>query len=442
METLINWKNNTTTKRKALLIKGLRQTGKTYIVKKFAEENYENSIYINFKNNGNIKKVFENDLNVDRILMDLSAAMPGIKLLPHKTLIIFDEIQECSNARASLKPFVEDGRYDVIATGSLLGIKGYNKKVGKGIPTGFEKIIYMYPLDFEEFLMAKGISTDVINYIKDCFVNRKQVSIATHEAMLRYLREYICVGGLPEAVNIFIKTGDLNAVYEEQRDIIEEYRDDFGKHLDENENEKTNLNLLTKINEVFDSIPSQLAKENKKFQFSKIKSGGRSSEYHGAIQWLQDAGIITKCYNLTTLELPLEGNKNTDDFKIYLQDTGLLTASFEQVTSFDILSGNLGIYKGAIYENIIADAFSKLGRKLYYYHKDTGLEIDFIMKYHSECTLVEVKAKNGHTKSSKTILNNYDKYHVKSLIKLTESNVGVTGNILTIPYYMAFLLNE
>lgn len=440
METLINWKNNTTTKRKALLIKGLRQIGKTYIVKKFAEENYENSIYINFKNNDNIKKVFENDLNVDRILMDLSAAMPGIKLLPHKTLIIFDEIQECSNARASLKPFVEDGRYDVIATGSLLGIKGYNKKVGKGIPTGFEKIIYMYPLDFEEFLMAKGISTDVINYIKNCYVNRKQVSIATHEAMLRYLREYICVGGLPEAVNIFIKTGDLNAVYEEQRDIIEEYRDDFGKHLDENENEKTNLNLLNKINEVFDSIPSQLAKENKKFQFSKIKRGGRSTEYHEAIQWLQDAGIITKCYNLTTLELPLEGNKNTDDFKIYLQDTGLLTASFEQGTSFDILSGNLGIYKGAIYENIIADAFSKLGRKLYYYHKDTGLEIDFIMKYHSECTLVEVKAKNGHTKSSKTILNNYDKYHVKSLIKLTESNVGVADNILTIPYYMAFLL--
>ena len=236
-KVLLDWKNNTIVKKKALVIKGLRQIGKTFIVKQFAKDNYENQIYINFKNNDDLKSVFEENLNVDRILMDLSAKMPNIKLIPYKTIIIFDEIQECANARASIKAFVEDGRYDIIATGSLLGIKGYNKKKGKGVPTGSEHIIYMYPLDFEEFLWAKGISKDVINYLKDCFNNKEKISKAVHESMIRYFKEYICVGGLPEAVNIFLKTGDMNQVYNEQRDILEEYKDDFGKHLDANENE-------------------------------------------------------------------------------------------------------------------------------------------------------------------------------------------------------------
>ena len=223
MQELISWKNNTLTKKKALVIKGLRQIGKTYIVKKFAEQNYKSVIYINFKNNKDIKEVFEKDLNVDRIMMDLSASLPNIKILPYKTILIFDEVQECANARASIKPFVEDGRYDVIATGSLLGIRGYNKKKGQGVPTGSEHIIYMKPMDFEEFLWAKGISKEVISYIKDCFYNKTQISNATHNAMLRYFREYIVVGGLPEVVKTFINTSDMNAVLEEQRDIIDEY---------------------------------------------------------------------------------------------------------------------------------------------------------------------------------------------------------------------------
>lgn len=439
---LVSWKNNSNQKKKALVIKGLRQIGKTFITRKFASEYYENEIYINFKNNDDIKSVFDDNLNVDRIMLDLTAKMPGIKFAPHNTILIFDEVQECSNARAAIKPFVEDGRYDVIATGSLLGIRGYNKKIGKGVPTGYEHIVYMNPLDFEEFLWAKGISDDVIIYLKECFKNKTTISPAVHEAMLRYFREYICVGGLPEAVNTFIETNNMNEVYQVQNDILEEYKDDFGKHLDENEEEQVNRRLLARIDEVFESIPSQLAKENKKFQFSNIKSKGRSSEYLEAIQWLVDAGIISQCYNLNNLELPLEGNKIGNIFKLYMRDSGLFVAMLEQGTAGDILSGNLGVYKGAIYENIVADCFSKMGRNLYYYHKDSGLEIDFVTRYESEATLIEVKSTNGKTKSSNTILNDSEHYHVKRLIKLSQSNIGIDKNIMTIPYYLAFLLTD
>lgn len=438
---LLDWKNNTIIKKKALVIKGLRQIGKTFIVKQFAKDNYENQIYINFKNNDDLKSVFEENLNVDRILIDLSAKMPNIKLIPYKTIIIFDEIQECANARASIKAFVEDGRYDIIATGSLLGIKGYNKKKGKGVPTGSEHIIYMYPLDFEEFLWAKGISKDVINYLKECFNNKEQISKAVHESMIRYFKEYICVGGLPEAVNIFLKTGDMNQVYNEQRDILEEYKDDFGKHLDANENEEVDKFLLAKIEEVFDSIPSQLAKENKKFQYSKIKIKGRSADYREAIQWLIDAGMVIPCYNLSTLESPLEGNKIDNVFKLYMRDSGLFVSMLEKGTAGEILSGNLGIYKGAIYENIIADAFAKMDRKLYYFHKDSGLEIDFITKYEGNITLIEVKSTTGKTKSASTILNDKN-YNINHCIKFGEYNIGFTNNILNLPYYLVFLFNE
>lgn len=441
LDTLIEWKNNTRTKKKALVIKGLRQIGKTFIVREFCKQYYENEIYINFKNNELIKSAFDGNLDVDTILMNISANMPNIKLLPYKTLIIFDEIQECANARSSLKNFVEDGRYDVIATGSLLGIKEYNKKRSKGVPTGSEHIVYMYPLDFEEFLWAKGISDDVISYMKECFQKKEAIRKPIHEAMLRYFKEYICVGGLPEAVNVFIATNDLNQVYDEQHDILEEYRDDFGKHLNKDEEEEVDELLLARIEEVFNSIPSQLAKENKKFQYSKIRIKGRSDQYREAIQWLVDAGIVSQCFNLSNLELPLESNKIDNQFKLYMRDSGLFISMLERGTAGDILSGNLGAYKGAIFENIIADAFSKNDKKLYYFHKDSGLEIDFITRFEGEVVLIEVKSTTGNTKSSNTILDNYSQYNVKKCIKLGEYNIGESNNKLTLPYYLAFLLS-
>lgn len=315
-------------------------------------------------------------------------------------------------------------------------------KKGKGVPTGFEHIIYMYPLDFEEFLWAKGVSEEVITYLRECFESKTPISKGTHEAMLKYFKEYICVGGLPEAVNTFIATGDMNRVYEEQRDILEEYKDDFGKHLDSKENEVVDYLLLARIEEVFDSIPSQLAKKNKKFQYSKIKTKGRSSDYREAIQWLVDAGIVSQCFNLSSLESPLEGNKIDNIFKLYMRDSGLFIAMLEKGTVGEILSGNLLTYKGAIYENIIADAFSKMDRKLYYFRKDSGLEVDFITKYKGEIVLVEVKATSGNTKSANTVLENYSTYKVNKCIKLGEYNIGENGKKLTLPYYLIFLLNE
>ena len=433
-----NWKTSGG-KKKALVVKGMRQIGKTSSVLEFARANYENVVYINFKENENAKRVFDSDLNVGRITIDLSALFPNAHFVENKTVIIFDEIQECANARASIKPFMEDGRYDVICTGSLLGIKGYNRKKGKGVPTGFERIIYMKPMDFEEFLWAKGIGENVIAYLKDCYEKKEPVSEATHNAMLRYFKEYLCVGGLPYVVSRFVETSDMNVVWQEQQDILEEYKDDFGKHLDENENEEIDRTLLGRINRVFDSIPAQLAKENNKFVYSQLEKKGRSENYQTAIQWLYDCGLINICHNLTNIAEPLEGYKIENTFKIYVQDSGLFVAMLERGTAAKILSGDLGFYKGAIYENIIADCFSKQGRKLFYFRKDSGLEIDFVENIGGELAIIEVKATTGRSKSAKTVLSN-DNYDAKVCYKLSENNIGVADKMVTLPYYMAMFL--
>ena len=433
-----NWKISGG-KKKALVVKGMRQIGKTSSVLEFARSNYESVVYINFKENENAKKVFEGDLNVSRITIDLSALFPNVHFVENKTVIVFDEIQECANARASIKPFMEDGRYDVICTGSLLGIKGYNRKKGKGVPTGFERIIYMKPMDFEEFLWAKGIDEKVISYLKECFAKKEPVSEATHNAMLRYFKEYLCVGGLPYVVSRFVETNDMNVVWQEQQDILEEYKDDFGKHLDENENEEIDRTLLGRINRVFDSIPAQLAKENNKFVYSQLEKKGRSENYQTAIQWLYDCGIINICHNLTNIAEPLEGYKIENTFKIYVQDSGLFVAMLERGTAAKILSGDLGFYKDAIYENIIADCFSKQGRKLFYFRKESGLEIDFVENVGGELAIIEVKATTGRSKSAKTVLSN-DNYAAKVCYKLSENNISVAGKMVTLPYYMAMFL--
>lgn len=436
------WKEANSIKKKALVVKGLRQIGKTFSVRKFAEANYGNVVYINFKDNESMKRIFDSDFDVNRMTIDISANLPDSSFVPGDTVLIFDEVQECVNARASIKAFMEDGRYDIICTGSMLGIRGYNRKRGKGVPTGSEHIVTMKSMDFEEFLWAKGIKPEVISYLKTCFEQRKPVSESTHNAMFRYFREYLCVGGLPHIVDTFLTTNDMGAVYREQADIIEEYRDDFGKHLDENENEKIDLDLLARINRVFDSIPSQLAKENKKFQYSGLEKKGRAEKYATAIQWLVDFGIINLCYNLYLPHLPLNVSKIDDTFKIYVQDSGLFVAMLGRNAYADILNSNMGYGKGAVYENIVADAFSKAGRGLYYYHKDSGLEVDFVTEYMNEATLVEVKAVTGNTKSSRTILKNREKYNVKRCIKFGEYNIGEKEGILTLPYYMVFMLGN
>ncbi len=435
---LENWKNSLKIKRKALVIKGLRQIGKTTIVNEFCKNNYDNIVYINFMNNKSIKKVFDNDYIVDDMIRDMSSILYNAKFIPYKTVIIFDELQECSNARSSLKAFMEDDRYDIICTGSLLGLRGYNTKRNKAIPTGFEKIITMKSMDFVEFLWAIGIEDSILQYIKDCFVNMKKVSDAVNDSLMKYFKEYLCVGGIPDAVKLFKETHDLNQVYEFQNEIIEQYKDDFGKHLDEDENSIINKIELTRIMAVFNSLPSQLSKENKKFKYSLVTKGAKAREFYDAIVWLEEFGLINICYNINCLELPLDGNKNEDQFKIYISDTGLFVSMLEKGTTFNILSGEMNIYKGAIFENVIADAFSKNAGKLYYYKKD-NLEIDFVTKYNNKLTLIEVKSTNSKSKSLNEVIK---KYNIKNNYKLIDGNIGHSNDINTIPLYMAFLINE
>lgn len=431
-QALINWKN--TPNHSPLIIKGCRQCGKTFSVRDFAKKNYKYEVYLNFFKNPSYISIFDGSLEIDNLIMMMSALLgPSAVFKQGETVIILDEIQDCPEARTALKFFREDGRFDVIGTGSLLGVKGYEKQP-KSIPVGSETVIEMHPLDFEEFLWANGITPQIIDKLKEYFNEEKPVPEALHEKMRQLILQYTVVGGMPEVVDTFVKTKQMNSVLALQRDIVRSYEDDMVKYADDKDK--------SLIKECFQSIPKQLSKENKKFQYSIVKKGGTASKFQGSIRWIEGAGIIARCYNLDLPELPLDGNAIDDVFKVYMQDSGLLVSMLEDGTQFDILQGNLYGYKGAIFENLMADIFTKMGRKLYYYHKDSGLEIDFVIRYKGGATLIEVKATTGNTKSTKTILSNPEKYHVAGAIKLGDYNVGRNEKILTIPIYMGFLLNE
>ena len=435
---LAEWKNAES--KKPLVIKGIRQCGKTYIVQKFAKENYESVVYMNFILEPDKKSAFAGNIDVDTITLNLSALIPGSRFIKDKTCIILDEIQECREARTALKSFQIDGRFDVIATGSLLGVRGYGKSEKNfddgqdSIPVGYETVVEMYPLDFEEFLWANGINDKVIDSVKSCFDTETAVPDGIHNVMMELLYRYVIVGGLPEVVNTFLETKNIELTYKVQRNLIMEYEEDMVKYADNADK--------SRIRECFESIPNQLAKENKKFQYSMVRKGGRSSQYIGSIQWLEDAGLVQRCYNTQITELPLEGNSIKDCFKLYTTDIGLLVAMLDYGTQADILKGNLLGYKGAIFENLMADFLCKSGQKLYYFQKDSGLELDFLVRYKGECVVLEVKAKSGKTKSLKTVLKNKSVYHVNNAIKLGKYNVGREGEILTIPLYMGFLVKD
>ena len=439
-EELIAWKNDSN--HKPLVIKGCRQCGKTFIVQKFAEENYANVVYLNFMQDSDYALAFEGSKRVDDIVMNLSAMIPQSQFVANETCIIIDEIQECPAARTALKFFKMDGRYDIIATGSLLGVKGYgerrnssgNESSKTSIPVGYETIIDMYPLDFEEFLWANGISEAIIGKLTECLDSIQPVPEAIHQKMRQLILQYTVVGGMPSVVNTFVNTHNMGRVLAEQRGIVAEYEEDMVKYASDTDKPR--------IRECFESIPRQLSKEYKKFQYSTIRKGAKASQYTGSIQWIEDAGIITRCRNLTITELPLNGNAIDDCFKIYMADTGLFVSMLDDGTQFDIMQGNLHAYKGAIFENLVADIFTKMKRRLYYFRKDSGLEVDFVTRYKGECVLVEVKAKDGNIKSSKTILSHHEKYHVNHAIKLGDLNVCSSGQFLTRPLYMTFLLRQ
>ncbi len=429
---LMAWKK--TPDRKPLLIKGCRQCGKTFSVLDFARKNYRHVVYLNFFENPDYASAFAGPLEVDYIVMMISALLGDDAVFqPGETVLVLDEIQDCPEARTALKFFRTDGRYDVIGTGSLLGVKGYGD-APKSVPVGSETMLTMEPLDFEEFLWACGISEPLIECLKNCLETETPVPAPLHSRMRQLLLQYAVVGGMPEVVQTFVNTKRMDEVLRMQRDIVRSYEDDMVKYAEREDR--------TNIKACFESIPRQLAKENKKFQYSVIKKGSNASRFLGSLQWIEDAGIITRCYNLSLPELPLDGYAQNDVFKVYMRDCGLFASMLEDGTQFDILQGNLYGYKGAIFENLIADIFGKMGRKLYYYRKDSGLEIDFVIRYRGACTLIEVKAATGNAKSMKTILRHPETYHVGGGIKLGDYNIGRQERILTLPLYMAFLLRD
>lgn len=429
---LLDWKN--TPDHNPLIIKGCRQCGKTFSVIDFAKKNYRHIIYINFFENPSYASIFNASLNIDDLTMYITAMIGNSAIFEAgQTCLIFDELQECPNARTALKFFKMDGRYDVICTGSLLGIKGYSDAL-VSVPVGYETEIEMTPLDFEEFLWANGIGENIVGLLRKSLDDYTPVPEVLHNRLRELLLQYVVVGGMPAVVNEFVSTHKMNNVLRKQRDIISGYRDDMIKYASREDK--------SRIRECFDSIPKQLSKENKKFQYSVINKGASARKYSGSVQWIEDAGFIRRCYNLKITELPLDGNADENIFKIYMSDIGLLISMLEDGTQSDILRGSLLAYKGAIFENLVADFLGKNGRKLYYFRKDSGLEIDFVIRYKGECTLLECKAVNGNAKSAKTILKHYDKYHVRRLIKLGDYNVGYNDAVLTLPLYMGFLLRE
>lgn len=443
--TLEQWKS--TSGHKPLVIMGIRQCGKTFIVQHFAAAHYKTVVYINFIKQPERINAFVGSKDVNVILLNLSAQIQGVSFTPGDTCFIFDEIQECPEARTSLKFFKEDGRFDVIATGSLLGVQGYGDEKKKqrrrlvelkepginSVPVGSEDIIEMYPLDFEEFLWANGLSEDVVETLRKCYREEKPVPAGIHVAMKQLLNLYVTIGGLPEPINAFLKTNNMNEVSKAYKSILQEYRDDMVKYAPDKDKPH--------IRECFNSIPKQLAKDNKKFQYNKVKPGGRSDTYLGSLQWLEDAGIICRCYNTDITGLPMEGNAKDNVFKVYTADIGLLVEMLGPGVRADILQGNLGGFKGAIYENLMADTLHKKEQNLYYFQKDSGMELDFLVRINGECVPLEVKAKTAQAKSVKTVLNHPEKYKVKHVIKFGDFNIGRDGQLLTLPNYMQFLLN-
>ena len=428
---LSDWKNNDN--RKPLIVKGPRQIGKTESIKRFAESNYKSVIEINFVTSKKYKMITADGYDADSIIKNISLIEPSYRFIPNETIIFFDEIQEYPEIATSLKFFNIDGRFDVICSGSLLGI---NYKRIESNSVGYKIDYDMYSLDFEEFLWAKGYSRDVINDMLKAMVELKPFSELQHTIFSSLFLDYCILGGMPAVVKEYIKNKTFEGTLEIQRQLIADYQEDIRKYavgLDQ-----------TRITNVFNSIPFQLAKENKKFQLSKVEKGARFKDYRGCIEWLQDAGMIHMCYCLNSPELPLKGNYDPDKFKIYFCDTGLFVALLDDEAQEDLRANkNLSVYKGALYESIVGEALVKSGYGLYYYKKDNGtLEQDFFVRTSNSLIPLEVKSKNNKSKSLSELVSNEKYSDIEYGIKLCAGNIGFNNNIYTFPYYCTFLLKK
>lgn len=419
--------------RKPLIVKGPRQVGKTESIRKFAAENYESIIEINFVEEPKYEMIISDGYKTADIIKNISLLDPSKKFIDGKTLIFFDEIQKFPDIATSLKFFKQDGRFDIICSGSMLGIN-YRKIESNSV--GYKTDYTMRSMDFEEFLWAKGydnsFTDNLLAHMKEMKAfNELELNVG-HSLFL----DYCVLGGMPAVVREYIVKNTFEGSLETQRQLIEDYKEDIRKYavgLDQ-----------TRIMNVFNHIAPQLAKENKKFQISKVASGARFKDYRGCIEWLIDAGIVNVCYCLNFPELPLKGNYVDDKYKLYFADSGLLVSMLDEESQDDLRANkNLGVYKGALYENIVGEALVKSGYDLYYYKReDSILEEDFFVRTAENLIPVEVKATNGRSKSLRTLIKSERYPDIKYGIKFTGGNIGYSDDIYTFPYFCAFLLKK
>lgn len=431
-QKLLEWKN--AHHHNCLMVQGARQVGKTYLVREFGKKEYKSFVEINFIKNPELKLIFNDNLDPETIYKKMTAMINGVNLIKGNTLIFLDEIQACGNARTALKFLAEDGRFDVITSGSLLGLTyreddDENTEVPLSVPTGYETFLMMYSLDFEEFLWAEGYENS-IPYLKEFFDKKEKVPSVLNDKFETLFREYMVVGGMPEVVSDYVENHDFTRVSAIQEKILENYRFDIAKHAKGAEK--------IKVRKCYDAIPKQLAKELTKFQYSTVEKGQTSKKYGGSVQWLKDSNLVNPCYNIHEPYLPLIANAYDEQFKLYINDTGLLCAMYGFEVKKAILENTIkGNAKGGIYENIIAEMLVKKGHKLYYYKPDDSNELEFLIEKNASVIPVEVKAGNTATKSLNRFIESYKPFIA---YKLIDGNVGVDGVRLTLPHYMVMFI--
>ena len=428
---LLGWKNKP--QRKPLIVKGARQVGKTWSIGRFAKENYRSVIRINFVEQKKYKMIFDNGFEVDEIIKNISLLDPECVFIPHETLFFFDELQECPNCATSLKFFHLDGRYDVICSGSLMGI---NYREIESNSVGYKEDYEMHSLDFEEFLWAKGYKEEFVDDLLRHMIDVIPFSQLELDVLFGLFRDYVILGGMPEVVKNFIGTGNFSGSLSTQRQLLKDYEEDITKYVQGLDKGK--------VKAIYNHITTFLAKENKRFQITKIARNARNRDYIGCVDWLGDAGIVNICYCLSHPELPLKGNYEANLYKIYFRDTGLLVASLDDEAQEDLRANrNLGTYKGAVYENVVGDMLVKQGYDLYYYRSDKpSLEMDFFIRDHESLIPVEVKAVDGATASLNNLLKEGKFPDIRYGIKLCYKNIGFNGKFYTFPYFLTFLLKR
>ena len=421
--------------KKPLIVKGARQVGKTASIRYFGEKYYNNIVEINFALQPKYKQIFADGYEVDSIIKNITLLNPTLVFVPHETLLFFDELQEYPDCATSLKSFKQDGRYDVICSGSLMGL--YYQQIESN-SVGYKTDYEMYSLDFEEFLWAKGYDEHFINDLYQHMVELNPLSNMQMDVLGGLFSDYMILGGMPEVVSRYIESGQFSGLLQLQRQLLQDYEEDITKYASGFDK--------AKVLAVYRHITTFLAAENKRFQVTKIARGARNREYIGAVEWLANAGIINICYCLQTPSLPLKGNYDAKLYKVYYRDTGLLIASLDEEAQEDLRANrNFGTYKGAIFENIVADMLAKQGYDLYYYRSESpSLEMDFFVRDTQSLIPVEVKAKDNATVSlNRLISSDKEKYDdIQYGIKLCNKNIGFNGKFYTFPYFLTFLLRR